>query len=48
MPTWKRRAADLLESLTGARVVPPRDLPILYEQAFLKQFFGSFDTDLVF
>ena len=44
----KRRAADLIELVLGARLVWPRDLPILYEQEFLGRFLREFAVDAVF
>jgi FkbM family methyltransferase len=45
---WKRRGADLLERVLGARIVPPGSLPVLYEQEFLTRFLREFAVDCVF
>ena len=44
----KRKIADLLEVVTGARIVSPGALPFLFEQEHLTRFFRHFEVDCVF
>ncbi|MCD4527410.1 FkbM family methyltransferase [Nocardioides sp. cx-173] len=47
MATLKRRAADAMEKVVGARVVRPGRLGVLYEQEFLSTFLRRFRVDMV-
>jgi FkbM family methyltransferase len=48
MPSLKRRAANLIEKVSGNLVVPPHELHQVYEQEQLRRFFLHFEVDCVF
>lgn len=48
MASLKRRAADAVEKLIGARIVFPEQIGVLFEQEHLKKFFSHFAVDCVF
>lgn len=48
MPSLKRRAANLIETLSGNVVVPPYELHQAHEREHLRRFFHHFQVDCVF
>jgi FkbM family methyltransferase len=48
MPTLKRSVANMLERLTGARIISPTDIGALFEAEHIRRLIGRFDIDCVF
>lgn len=48
MKRWLPGLRDIVEKLIDARVVRGKQLPVLFEDFFLKRFFKSLDVDCVF
>ncbi len=46
--TWRRRAANVIEYLSGNHVIAPRDLPALPERLHLARMFAHYRVDCVF
>jgi FkbM family methyltransferase len=44
----RRSAANLVERIIGARIVPPKQIPLLFEERHLRLFFHCFRIDCVF
>jgi FkbM family methyltransferase len=48
MPTLKRSVANVIERLTGARIVSPTDIGALSEAEHIRRLIARFDIDCVF
>jgi FkbM family methyltransferase len=48
MPSFKRRIANLLEQLTGTRIIAPASIGALYEAEHIRRLIESFEIDCVF
>jgi FkbM family methyltransferase len=48
MPSLKRRAADLIERLSGVLIISPNKLHLAPERVHLRRFFACFGVDCVF